>query len=331
MKIVIDSAIPYIKGVFEPFAQVTYCLGSEITPQIVEDADAMIIRTRTKCNEALLRGSSVKHIATATIGFDHIDLDYCAARNITVTSAAGCNARAVLHWVGAALVFLSKQQGWQPSDKTIGIVGVGNVGSLIRDYAQEWGFRVVCCDPPRASKEGIEGYKSLEEVASEADILTLHTPLNDSTHHFVDKRILDRLPSGAVVINSSRGEVIRSEDLLTSGVSYALDVWENEPNIDRELLSKSLLSTYHIAGYSKQGKANGSAIVVRDVADRFSLAMGDWYPEVEQITPKKISWDELSNSILSHMDIVGESQTLKARCEDFEMLRNNYNYRDEKF
>ncbi len=331
MKIVIDSAIPYIKGVFEPFAQVTYCLGSEITPQIVADADAMIIRTRTKCNEDLLRESSVKHIATATIGFDHIDLDYCLSRNITVTSAAGCNARAVLHWMGAALVYLSQRQGWQPSDKTIGVVGVGNVGSLIKKYAEDWGFRVVCCDPPRALREGIEGYKSLEEVAHEADILTLHTPLNDSTYHFVDREILELMPAGATVINSSRGEVIRSEDLLLSGVDYALDVWEDEPNISEELLQKSLLSTYHIAGYSKQGKANGSAIVVRDIAKTFSLPIKDWYPEVEQIMPKKISWSELSASILSHMDIAAESQTLKNRVEDFEELRNNYNYRDEKF
>ncbi len=331
MKIVIDSAIPYIKGVFEPFAQVTYCLGSEITPEVVVDADALIIRTRTRCNEAMLRGSSVKHIATATIGFDHIDLDYCTNNNITVTSAAGCNARAVLHWLGAALVHICKNRGWQPSDKTIGIVGVGNVGSLIKEYAQEWGFKVVCCDPPRATTEGLSDFMPLEEVARMADILTIHTPLNDSTYHFVDHKILQLLPPGAVVINTSRGEVIPSGDIAASGVDYAFDVWENEPHIDSELLSKSLLSTYHIAGYSKQGKANGSAIVVRDVADHFSLPIHDWYPEVEQISPRKISWSELTQSISLHMDIAAESQTLKKRGEEFETLRNNYIYRDEKF
>ncbi|MFI3292965.1 MAG: 4-phosphoerythronate dehydrogenase [Rikenellaceae bacterium] len=331
MKIVIDSAIPYIKGVFEPFAQVTYCLGSEITPEIVVDADAMIIRTRTKCNKEMLRGSSVRHIATATIGFDHIDLDYCAQHNITVTSAAGCNARAVLHWVGTALAHLSQLKGWQPCEKTIGVVGVGNVGSLIKEYALEWGFRVVCCDPPRALREGGGDFLSLEEVAKRADILTLHTPLNDSTFHFIDKTILELLPSGATVINTSRGEVIPTEDLLVSDVDYALDVWEDEPNINSKLLQRSLLSTYHIAGYSKQGKANGSAIVVRDIANHFSLPIKDWYPDVEQITPRKISWSELTASILDHMDIVKESQTLKNHREDFESLRNNYNYRDEKF
>ncbi|MFI3283129.1 MAG: 4-phosphoerythronate dehydrogenase [Rikenellaceae bacterium] len=330
MKIVIDSAIPYIKGVFEPFAEVVYCLGGDITPSMVADADALIIRTRTKCNENLLAGSKVQHIATATIGFDHIDLDYCFSHNIKVTSAAGCNARAVLHWVAATLAFLSDTQGWVPSQKCVGVVGVGNVGSLIREYCQLWGFKVICCDPPRAKSEGSGEFKSLREVAQEADILTLHTPLNDSTYHFVDREILE-LMSGGVVINTSRGEVIRSEDLLQSGVECALDVWENEPTICEELLQKTLISTFHIAGYSKQGKANGSAIVVSDIAKNFSLPIWRWYPEVERVLPRKISWEEMKGLIGGHMDIVAEGKMLKSRAADFETLRNNYNYRDEKF
>ncbi|MFR9594228.1 MAG: 4-phosphoerythronate dehydrogenase, partial [Rikenellaceae bacterium] len=138
MKIVIDSAIPYINGVFEPFAEVVYCLGADITHDMVVDADALIIRTRTKCNKALLEGSAVKHIATATIGFDHIDLEYCATNNIEVTSAAGCNARAVLHWMAGVLAHLSQTQGWTPEQKRVGIVGVGNVGRLIKEYLEAW-------------------------------------------------------------------------------------------------------------------------------------------------------------------------------------------------
>ncbi len=331
MKIIIDSAIPYIKGVFEPFAQVVYCLGANITPQMVVDADALIIRTRTKCDKRLLEGSSVRHIATATIGFDHIDLDYCAKNNIKVTTAAGCNARAVLHWMGATLTFLSETQGWKPAQKCVGVVGVGNVGRLIKEYCEAWGFRVVCCDPPRAKAEGISEFRSLEEVAAAADILTLHTPLNDSTFHFINKRILELMPSGAVVINASRGEVVDTEDLLSSVVDCALDVWEGEPNINSQLLSKSLLATYHIAGYSKQGKANGSAIVVEDIARSFSLPIQGWYPAVERVTPRVISWEELKGMIPKHMDIVSESKLLKSKVVDFEDLRNNYNYRDEKF
>ncbi len=331
MKIVIDSAIPYINGVFEPFAQVVYCLGGDITHDMVVDADALIIRTRTKCNRALLDGSTVKHIATATIGFDHIDLDYCAKNNIKVTSAAGCNARAVLHWMAGVLAYLSNTQKWIPSQKKIGVVGVGNVGRLIKEYCQEWGFEVVCCDPPRVQREGITSFKSLEEIAANVDILTMHTPLNPSTHHFINKKILDSMPSGAVVINASRGEVIDSNALVESDVDCVLDVWENEPHIDPQLLEKSLLSTYHIAGYSKQGKANGSAIVVKDIANHFGLPIHDWYPEVEQITPKKVSWEWIKDSIIDHIDIEAESITLKNQIANFETLRNNYNYRDEKF
>ncbi len=331
MKIIIDSAIPYIKGVFEPFAEVIYCLGDEITPQMVSSADALIIRTRTICNESLLSGSQVKHIATATIGFDHIDLDYCQTNGIKVTSAAGCNARAVLHWIGATLALLSDTQGWTPSQKRIGVVGVGNVGLLIKEYCQVWGFEVLCCDPPRKEAEGIEEFMSLEEVASKVDILTLHTPLNTSTYHFINKKILDILPSGATLINASRGDVVDSEALKASTVDCVLDVWEGEPTIDPALLDKSLLATYHIAGYSKQGKANGSAIVVADIAESFSLPIENWYPDVEKIEPRVVTWEEIKGSIIEHMDIVAESKKLKGDVAKFEHLRNNYNYRDEKF
>ncbi len=331
MKIVIDSAIPYIEGVFEPFAEVVYCLGGEITPRVVADADAMIIRTRTKCDQYLLAGSKVKHIATATIGFDHIDLDYCHTNNIKVTSAAGCNARAVLHWFGAVMIYLSQVQGWQPSQKRLGVVGVGNVGRVIKEYGSHWGFEVVCCDPPRAEAEGIGEFKSLEEVARTSDFLTLHTPLNDSTFHLIDSSILSLMPRGGVVINGSRGEVIDSVALKDSHLDFVLDVWENEPDIDRELLSKSLLATHHIAGYSKQGKANGTAIVVRDIAQTFNLEIENWYPDVERITPRMVSWEELNIHIKEHMDIESHSKILKARGAEFEQLRNNYEYRDEKF
>ncbi len=331
MKVVIDRAIPYIEGVLEPYAEVVYCLGGKISADMVRDADALIIRTRTKCNSALLEGSKVKHIATATIGFDHIDLDYCRQQGIRVTTAAGCNARAVLQWMAGVLVHLSQSQGWSPADKKIGVVGVGNVGRLIAEYCQAWGFEVLCCDPPRAQREGIEEFKSLEELASQVDILTLHTPLNSTTHHFVDSRILDMMPKGAILINASRGEVLDSVSLKSSHVNYVLDVWENEPHIDETLLERSLLATHHIAGYSKQGKANGTAIVVRDIAESFSLPIIDWYPEVERIESRPIEWEQLKEEIGRYVDIVAESENLKSRISEFEQLRNNYNYRDEFF
>ncbi|MDE5962658.1 MAG: 4-phosphoerythronate dehydrogenase, partial [Alistipes sp.] len=153
MKIVIDRAIPFLHGVLEPWAETVYCSGNAIDSDTVHDADALVVRTRTRCNEQLLDGSQVRFIATATIGFDHIDTAWCTARGIEVATAAGCNARGVLQWVAAALVWLSRRQGWRPADRTLGVVGVGHVGSLVAEYAAAWGFRVLCCDPPREARE----------------------------------------------------------------------------------------------------------------------------------------------------------------------------------
>ena len=207
MKIVADNAIPFLKGVLEPYARVEYLPGKTIATADVRDADALIVRTRTRCDAALLEGSSVKLIATATIGFDHIDTAWCAAHGIEVTTAAGCNARGVLQWVGAALVHLSRTQGWQPAGRTLGVVGVGHVGSLVKEYAETWGFRVLCCDPPREARERC-GFLPLEEVARQADILTFHTPLDDTTRRMAGDALFARMKPGAVILNSSRGEVV---------------------------------------------------------------------------------------------------------------------------
>ena len=267
MKIIADSAIPFLRGVLEPFAEVEYLPGTAISAADVRNADALVIRTRTRCDEKLLADSRVKLIATATIGFDHIDTAWCAAHGIEVTTAAGCNARGVLQWVGAALVHLSRTQGWQPAERTLGIVGVGHVGSLVKAYAEGWGFRVVCCDPPREERERC-GFRTLEEVAREADILTFHTPLDASTRHMADSRLFGLIKPGAILINSSRGEVVDGEALLQSGLGWALDVWEHEPHLDPALLENALLATPHIAGYSEQGKANATAMSVASLACR---------------------------------------------------------------
>ena len=152
LKIVADSAIPFLKGVLEPWAEVRYIPGAESSAGKVRDADALVVRTRTRCDERLLGGSRVRLVATATIGFDHIDTAWCAAHGIGVATAAGCNARGVLQWVAAVLEHLARTQGWHPAEKTLGIVGVGHVGSLVKEYAERWGFRVVCCDPQREAR-----------------------------------------------------------------------------------------------------------------------------------------------------------------------------------
>ena len=225
MKAIIDKAIPYIQGVLEPYGEVIYRDGREFSAEDVKDADLLIIRTRTRCNASLLDGSSVKLIATATIGFDHIDLDYCASRGIEVVTAQGCNAAGVLQWVAAALAMLSKRDGWHPSERTLGIVGVGNVGKLVEQYARTWGFNIVRCDPPRKEREGGD-FLPLEEVVRVADIITFHTPLDSTTYHLINDDIISLMRPDATIINASRGEVADTAALLKAGQTLLLDVWE---------------------------------------------------------------------------------------------------------
>ena len=329
--VVADCAIPFLRGVLEPWADVRYLPGAVIGAADVRDADVLIVRTRTRCDERLLAGSRVRLVATATIGFDHIDTAWCAAHGIRVATAAGCNARGVLQWVAAVLVWFARSEGWRPADKTLGIVGVGHVGSLVQEYAAAWGFRVLCCDPPREAREHI-GFRPLDEVAREADLLTFHVPLDASTRHLADAALLRLLKPGAAVLNSSRGEVVDGRALLAAGVACALDVWENEPRIDPDLLRHARLATPHIAGYSEQGKAAATALAVRAVADGFGLPLGTWYPpEAAPPQPRMLPWPELCTTIGRAFDIEAQSCELKADPAAFERLRDEYRYRREYF
>lgn len=331
MKIVADRAIPFLQGVLEPFAEVIYIEGKEFSRDIVKDADALIVRTRTLCNSTLLEGSRVQFIATATIGFDHIDLDYCRSHNITVATSAGCNARGVLQWVAASLALLAKREGFHPEERTIGIVGVGNVGKLIKEYAEAWGFRTICCDPPREEREQL-GFVSLEEVLRNSDIVTLHTPLDHTTRHLVNSDNISLLRSGATLINASRGECVATEATHRNDLTYITDVWENEPRIDDDYLAKSLVATPHIAGYSAQGKANATTLAVQTLARHFDLPLTSWRPsEVKAVVPTMVSWNEMCNTIEQYCNLEAESKKLKGSPEMFEQLRNNYRYREEYF
>lgn len=354
MKIVIDRDIPYIKGVLEPYAEVLYLEGGSFSALDVADADALIVRTRTKCSRELLEGSGVSLIATATIGFDHIDTEFCRETGVAVATAAGSNARGVLQWVGAALSLASQQQGWAPRERCIGVVGVGNVGSLVASYARLWGFDVLCCDPPRRqARESEEVYgcdDSLYQpdefvdfgrIISDCDIVTFHTPLLREapfpSYHMAGAEFFDRVNPRSIVINSSRGEVVDTQALLRvmnrKTLTYCIDTWECEPSINHRLLAEALVSTPHIAGYSAQGKANATSMSVQAIARHFGLPLTEWYPyeEVPKVLPRPISWSELQNSIAGYFDAQAQSRELKEHPERFEELRNNYHYRTEYF
>ena len=329
--IVADSAIPFLRGVLEPWAEVRYLPGSQIAAADVAAADALVVRTRTRCDAALLEGSSVRLIVTATIGFDHIDREWCAAHGIEVRTAAGCNARGVLQWVAAVLAFFAREQGWEPRVRTLGIVGVGHVGSLVREYAAAWGFRVVCCDPPRAAREGGD-FVPLEEVMRRADIVTFHTPLDASTRHLANAALLGALRPDAIVLNSSRGPVVDGRALLASGHPFALDVWEHEPHLDGDLLARAAIATPHVAGYSEQGKATATAMSVDALARFFGWPIVGWYPAAAAPSvPRPIAWGELCATIGGFYDIEAESRLLKTHPEDFEAMRDGYPYRREYF
>lgn len=347
MKFVIDDKIPYIKGALEPFGEVVYLSGPKTTPEIVKDADAIITRTRTICNEKLLAGSSVKFIATATIGFDHIDTDYCEAAGIKWTNAPGCNSKSVEQYIASILFVLAEKKGFQLKGKTIGVVGVGQVGSKVAHVCELFGMNVLLNDPPRARVEGHEKFCSLTEIMQKADIITLHVPLNmqgeDATFHLTDSHFFEALKQKPVVINSCRGEVLdtlAAKSALKNGQisGMVIDCWENEPDIDLELLELVDLATPHIAGYSKDGKANGTSMSIQAVSRFFGLGIDDWQAKQVELPEKttidldgsNLSGEEiLAKAVLATYDIKTDDAALHKNPEIFEKLRGDYPVRRE--
>lgn len=347
MKIIIDDKIPYIKGALEPFAEVIYLPGNKTTPEVVKDAEAIITRTRTTCNEKLLSGSKVKFIATATIGYDHIDTAWCEQSGISWTNAPGCNSKSVEQYIASALMALAEKKNFTLKEKTIGIVGVGNVGAKVARLCEIFGMKVLLNDPPRARTEGGKRFVELEHILENADIISLHVPLNlegiDKTYHLADDTFFARAKKNPVVINSCRGEVTDTAALksaLKSGrISGAvIDCWENEPNLDRELLDLADLATPHIAGYSKDGKANGTSMSVRAVSRFFKLGIDNWKCSgVERPASTEVFIDGtgkstqqvLAEAIFATYDIREDDKRLRTSVETFELQRGDYPVRRE--
>lgn len=339
MKIIIDNKIPFIKeAASQTSEEVVYLPGNGFTPEAVRDADALIIRTRTHCNRALLEGSRVKFITTATIGFDHIDTAYCEEAGITWTNAPGCNSASVAQYIESSLLLLQADYGRKLNEMTIGIVGIGNVGSKVAAVARHLGMRVLQNDLPRAEKEGNALFTSLEHMAKEADVITFHVPLYKEgaykTFHLADDAFFEALERKPILINTSRGEVVATDALLNAlqagRISEAIiDVWENEPNINLELLNQVMIGTPHIAGYSADGKANATRMALDALCRHFGI-------EAQyQITPPQpettsISAPTMEEALLKIYDPRRDSDTLKLHPECFEQLRGDYPLRREK-
>lgn len=349
IKIIADDKIPFLKGVLEPFANVEYYPGKEITKEKTINADALIVRTRTKCNAELLEGTRVKVITTATIGFDHIDTEYCNKKKIKWLNAPGCNSTSVMQYITSVLLKLAETNNFNLSQKTIGIVGVGNVGSKIKIVAETLGMKVLLNDPPRKRNESNNVFCCLEKIINECDIITFHVPLNrtgiDKTFHLADEKFFEKLNNKQVIINSSRGEVVKTSALIKAIKSgkisnTVLDVWENEPSIDLELLSLVNYATPHIAGYSADGKANGTAVCANAISDFFNLGLTqNWYPEsIPQADEgsdiivnckNKSDQEIISEAVFATYLVLNDSDKFKNNPNTFEKQRGDYPIRRE--
>ena len=309
MKVIVDNKIPYIREAIEQLAdKVVYLPGKAFTPEVVKDADALIIRTRTICNRELLEGSNVRFIGTATIGFDHIDTEYCQQAGITWSNCPGCNAGAVEQYLHAVLLLLQKEKGINLQESCLGIIGVGHVGERIRQMAQRLGLKVLLNDPPRAD-QGEEGFCSLDTLTEQCNIL-----------------------QAPYLINTSRGEVVDTETLLTAmnkGLvkGAVIDVWENEPHISQELLDKVFIGTPHIAGYSADGKANATRMVLEAFC-RFFHKQADFHIALPDNPNQTLSQDE-NVRVLQLYNPHKDCEELRAHPELFEQLRGDYHLRRE--
>lgn len=327
--VVADSHVPYLQSLSE-IADMTVLPPPGIDRRAVAGADALIVRTRTRCDAALLEGSRVRFVGTATIGTDHIDREWCASHGITAVNAPGCNAPAVAQYVFSSLMHIINRPIAQ---YTLGIVGVGHVGRIVERWAKALGMRVMLCDPPRQRAEGGDGWSSLDDLARGADIITFHTPLTkegpDRTFHLADSRFFGSLRRAPIVINAARGPVTDTEawkGALKSGTAgpAIVDCWEGEPDIDRELLGLADIATPHIAGYSEAGKKRASQTVIDALTDAFGLPRletGLNVPEVpDSITPAVA---------LEGYDPFADTDLLRSAVDNFENLRDHYNLRKE--
>ena len=332
MKLVIEANIPYIRGIFEPFGTVEYLAPDAIIPEAVKDADGLIVRTRTKCNKALLDGSKCRFVGTATIGTDHIDLEYCKNAGITTVSAPGCNAPAVAQYVLATVGRWAAEKGVNQAEQTLGIVGVGHVGSIISRWAKDNGIKVLECDPPRQRRENSD-FVSLQTVAENADIITFHTPLNksgeDATFHLGNGEFFKSLKHCKLVINSARGPIFDTEALVVAMQEnknfpdVTIDCWEGEPDINKYLLAHTYTATPHIAGYSSEGKHRATDMMVAAVAKFFNLPLE--LKPVDMRLSKVPTLERIMESYNPHTD----TKNLRNAPSDFEALRNHYNLRPE--
>lgn len=343
MKLIADNTIPYLKGIIEDIAEVTYLSSGQFTAGMVKDADALIVRSVDKCSREILEGSKVKLITTATIGFDHIDTAYCKEAGIVWKNTPGSNAESVAEYLAACLFSLSMKTGEPLESKTIGIIGVGNVGRKVERICRVLGMKILRNDPPRAAQEGEAGFVSLKTIAEEADIITVHTPLTHGSYptcHLLNEEFFSSLCKSPWLINAARGGIHDTGALLAARRSgkigrLVLDCWENEPGICLELLKAADIATPHIAGFSADGKANATRMSLEHIRDFFGIAI-DKLNEIKPPSPSHpfinlnmFKDNRIGQAILSVFNPITADRMLRQSPGNFEQFRSNYLYPHE--
>ncbi len=357
MKIVIDDKIPYIRDAVDRLGvEAVYMPGSGISPADVRDADALIVRTRTRCDKSLLGGSRVSFVATATIGYDHIDTRYMDEAGITWMNCPGCNSSSVAQYMRSVLILLKNEKGMNPAGTTIGVVGCGHVGSKVAGVARQAGMRVLVCDPPlelSGTAAGQYSFATLADIARECDIITFHVPLTKdgphATHHLADKAFIDSLRRCPVIINTSRGGVVDNDALadalyINKVREAVIDTWENEPDISLRLLEMAYIGTPHIAGYSADGKVNADNMVLEGLCRHFGISLTDRIiPPALSNAAFQAAKDRLLHAkrrpfatqeeclALALYNPLTDSKNLKNAPDRFEEFRGNYPLRREKW
>lgn len=352
-RILADENMPLVQELFGPIASsITLKAGRDIQQKDLQNIDVLLVRSITQVNSELLSGTQVKFVGSATIGTDHIDQDWLASRNIAFFSSPGCNADAVTDYVIASLCYWQNKTKQSWLDKTIAVIGCGNVGGRIATRLLNAGVSVLCNDPPRQELEGGDFY-SLDQALT-ADIICLHTPLtksgNHPTHHLINKKAISALKPGALIISAGRGPVIDEAALKErieqrNDLSLIMDVWETEPIPDQQLLASSMLSTPHIAGYSLDGKIRGSWMLRQALAQWANIVKVS-EPISNESLPAKLDWladksleFNINVAVTRVLDLARDSKTTfenlygldseEKIAQKFDLLRKKYPVRRE--
>ncbi len=350
LKILVDENIPYAEEAFSGFGKVKLAPGREISNKMLKDIDVLIIRSVTKVNKSLIERTPVTFVGTTTIGLDHINTSYLESNKISFANSPGCNADSVAEYIFAGLLKIASEQNFCMKDKSIGIIGYGNIGRRVSRIARGFGMSTFINDPPlqRETKDLI--FVSYKEALL-ADIITFHVPLNmrgiDKTYHMLSAEQLNYFDNKKIIINAARGSVISEDDLriflLNHKNTVVLDVWENEPLIDTELLKLVNIASAHVAGYSYEGKVNGTIMIYKALCKFLNIEPG-WKPSFPRVEnsildyPEGLDLEEALNKLISGIYNIDEDDKKLRKIYDlekndqgryFDYLRKNYQERRE--